>query len=246
MEKKENYRRDTKSRFVDADVVGPMCEIISIRGAEPSPRASVPASFFSGGILTIWKQIAVLEREVAVGHAGNVVRRGAMKSISADAVLCFATEVFGIFDQVLEKLGNPASGLVVGLGNFGAAVEVLKQMTPEGREFLSSRLAERGKTRRVVAEVLEGLNLGLTEICRGLANEVIHQEVHQAPNHKSPIAWDIKIGVSPPRGILGAFPEWHLIQRGECEQAGIEPIVEVMAGVGDLIGQIRDLRFERR
>ena len=102
MGKKENYSRDTKSRFVDADVVGPMCEIISIRGAEHSPRASVPASFFSGAILSIRKQIAVLEREVAVGHAGNVVRRGAMKSIAADAVLCFATEVFGIFDQMLK------------------------------------------------------------------------------------------------------------------------------------------------
>jgi hypothetical protein len=97
-----NYRRDTYSRDEIDAVEGLLCEKISIQGEEPSPRASVPASFFSGGILTIWKQIAVLEREVAVGHAGNVVRRGAMKSIAADSVLCFATEVFGIFDQMLE------------------------------------------------------------------------------------------------------------------------------------------------
>ena len=75
------YRRDTNSRDEIEAVEGLLCEMISIRGAEPSSRASVPASFFSGVILTIRKQIAVLEREVAVGHAGNVVRRGAMKSI---------------------------------------------------------------------------------------------------------------------------------------------------------------------
>jgi hypothetical protein len=45
--KKRNYRRDINSRLEDAAVVGPICEMFTIRGMKPSSRAPMPASFFS-------------------------------------------------------------------------------------------------------------------------------------------------------------------------------------------------------
>jgi hypothetical protein len=167
---------------------------------------------FSGEGSGSVEESGMFAEEVAVGHAGNVVRRGSVKSIAADAVLGFASEIFGIFDQVLEQLGNPPRSLVVDLGNFGASVEVLKQMTPQGREFLPSRLAESGEAIGVVTDVVEGLNASLEEILGSLANEVIHQEIHQAPNQKPPIAWDVEIGVFRPGGILGALPKGNLFE----------------------------------
>jgi hypothetical protein len=140
-----------------------------------------------------------------------------MEAVTVDAVLCFATEFFRMVNQMLEKLGNSASGLVVDLGNFGAAVEILEQVSPQGREFLPSRLAERGETRRVTAEIIKGLDASLSEIRESLADEVIYQEVHQTPNHKSPIAWDVEIGVFHSGGIFGTFPQWHIIECGVSE-----------------------------
>ena len=55
-----------------------------------------------------------------------------------------------------------------------------------------------------------------------------------------------RAGVALARLAVRLAPQRHLVERGELEQAGAQPVVEVVVGVGDLVGAVGHLRLEAR
>ena len=45
---------------------------------------------------------------------------------------------------------------------------------------------------------------------------------------------------------MGVAPERHRVERGELEQLGAQPVVEIVVGVGDLVGAVGHLGLEAR
>ena len=53
-------------------------------------------------------------------------------------------------------------------------------------------------------------------------------------------------GIRLQHGRSVAFEDRDLAELLELEQAGAQPVVDVVVVVGDLVGEVGDLRFERR
>ena len=79
----------------------------------------------------------MLQGEVAVGHAGNIISDAAVKSVAFNAVAGFATEVFGMMDEKVEQRGDHPRSCFVRTSDLGAVVEVLEQMPAQPGEFLA-------------------------------------------------------------------------------------------------------------
>ncbi|MFM8982767.1 MAG: hypothetical protein ACKOLA_07645, partial [Spartobacteria bacterium] len=107
-------------------------------------------------------------------------------------------------------------------------------------------LAEGSESPGVIADVIEVLDFCLADVFGGLAHEIIDEIIHQTPDHEPPVARDVDGRAFVSRQILGADPERHLFQGCQREEVGVQAVVEVVARVGNLIGQVGDLRLERR
>ncbi len=190
--------------------------------------------------------LAILKGEVAVSHTRNVVANAAVQAVAFDTVAGFAAEVFGVLKKIFEKLGDHPCGRLVSPTNFGAVVEVLEQMAAQAREFLPRLFAEGSESPGVVADVIKVLDFCLADILSCLADQIIDEMINQTPDHVPPEAGAVEGRAFPPGQISGAIPERHLFQGAPREEIGVQAIVEVMARIGDFIGEIRDLCLKRR
>lgn len=79
----------------------------------------------------------MLQSEITVCHAGNVIGDAAVRSVPHDPVAGFATEVIRMLDEKVEQIGDHSRSRLVRTGDLWAVVEVLEQMPAKSGEFLA-------------------------------------------------------------------------------------------------------------
>src|SRR5216684_8380979 len=94
-----------------------------------------------------------------------------------------------------------------------------------------------------LAHLLDGLYGARGEPLAGFSDEVAHHAIDQPANRLMDQSRLIEPGIA--RADLGEHrtDERHLGEIGDGEEAGAQPVVDVMVVVGDVVGERGDLRF---
>lgn len=100
----------------------------------------------------------MLEREVAVCHARDVIADGAFEAVFFDAGGGFASELGGVIEEEVVKFGDELGGLLVGVGDVRVVVEIGEKEAAEGGEFAAGVRAEGSEASGVLADVVEGMD----------------------------------------------------------------------------------------
>lgn len=190
-------------------------------------------------------KLALLAGEVAVGHAGDVVADAEFESIFPDSGGGFTSEFGGVADEEIEEFRDEFRGLAIDTCDVGMVVEIGEEEATEGGEFLSGGWRECGQSFVLAADIVERGNAGFSDIGSRLADEVIDEEIHEATDDKPAISGGIDLREFRAGFFFGPGPQRHGGQRIDGEQPRIETIIEIVAGIGNLIAQVSDLRFER-
>ena len=89
-----------------------------------------------------------------------------------------------------------------------------------------------------------GSGLCLGEKGFGGAAGVLDQKVGQATGHVSAGTFGVEASVILADGGFGFFPQFHGKESGGIDQATFEGVLQIVAGVSDLVGEIDDLGLE--
>ncbi len=93
------------------------------------------------------------------------------------------------------------------------------------------------------AHLLDGLYAALEEPVAGFGDEVAHHAIDQPANRFMDQARLIEPGIARADLLEHRADERHLGEIGDGEEAGAQPVVDVMVVVGDVVGERGDLRF---
>ena len=180
-------------------------------------------------------QEPVLQCEVAVGHARDVVADAAFEAIAANAGRCPAAELIGIPDKEMIKLGNHAGSLAVGIGHFWVPVKFIKEVFAEGGELIAGFSAECCEAAGMMAHVVDRSGSAELYVQGALTDEIIHEVVYEAANDESPVDAGIESVKFPACQSFCPNPERNIFEPDEIEKSGVQAIVEIMARVGDFV-----------
>lgn len=187
----------------------------------------------------------MLQGEVAVGHAGNVVAEAALEAVAADAGFGFAAEQGRLGSERVEELGNHPGRLAVGGGDLGMAVEVFEEKPAQGGELAPDLRAEGGEAGGMVSDVGARGHAAAGEVGGCLRDEILHEIVDEAADDESPVPVRAGARILPAGAVERPHPERDGFQRCRLQESGIQAVIQVVAGVGDLVRQIRHLGFQR-
>ena len=183
--------------------------------------------------------------QVAVGHAGQVVADGAVQAVGGDAFRGGVAEQFWPREVGLENIAQQRTGALVRTRHARMVVEVRVEKFPQRAVRLEQRGAVADERRGLAAHVVGARHFRGGDEFRAGRDHVLHLPVDDAADDVAAQFLAGEFGEMRahflvavlPRGLLG-----ELLGRDEVE---VEAVVEVVAVVGDLVGEVGDLRFER-
>ncbi len=183
--------------------------------------------------------------EGVFGHSGDVVADGALESLGGDLGLGLEGEVFGGFLVEMEEFFEGLNGLGRGLVDFWVVVEVFEEVVFElefgGLEFGGVV----GEWLGQAADVVGGLGLGLGEVGLGCGDDVFGLAVDDGADDEVASRFGLGVGEGVADLGVGLGPDLKVLgELGFGEEAGLDAVVEVMAVVGDFVGEVGDLGFE--
>lgn len=182
---------------------------------------------------------------IAIGHAGDVITNGAVPADSLGAFTGLFADFVRVFQKVMEQILEQLDGPEVGFVNFGIVIEVVVEVIAQFEIELAAGGAVLDDGKGVEADLVGGLELVLAEVFFGGMDDILDLAVDDAANDEIPAAFigQIAVLMFDPEG--GLVPD--LAGGGEVlfvDQAGAEAVVEIVAVVGDFVGEIGDLGFE--
>ena len=68
---------------------------------------------------------------ITVGHARDIIAKGAMPTILAGSFSRLGTDLFGVIEKMLEQFTKHADGALVGFVDLGVVVKVLVEVFPQ-------------------------------------------------------------------------------------------------------------------
>ena len=146
------------------------------------------------------------------------------------------------FEETLEDL----AGALVDLANSRVVVKIFVEESSQVLDFDAHGQSEGDKAAGVGLGVGRRGRLSLGKARVGGAGSVLDEQIGQAAGDVAARAFGVEAGVIFANGGFGFFPKFDREEGGGIDQAAFEGVFEVMAGVGDLVGQIDDLGFEGR
>nr|GEU28520.1 hypothetical protein [Tanacetum cinerariifolium] len=191
----------------------------------------------------------VFADRVAVGHAGNIVgnlaRLPAQVARSAGLVLVIGRQQHRFRHEGIEQLAHDAAGLHAHAVDLVVAVQVLAQEALELGRILAHGIGkadQRGRQPHVVE--IARRHVG-QQRARG-DDQVVRQRRDQAAQRFVDGAPARQAREGPLHVLVQAGKEIDLLQLLDGDQAGTQTVVDVVAVVGDFVGQVGQLRFQRR
>ncbi len=186
----------------------------------------------------------MLAHRKAVGHAGDVVSDRA-RGIGPSLLMILRRQQPRLGDEGMEQVGYDAPCFVGHVRDLVMLIEIQAQKLLQFVLLALNRGAESDE-RRCRAHVIDSARRVGLDVFRGLAGEVDHQRADHAPHGfvHQPSRFDLRILAQHLFHV--ARENADLYKLLERKQAGTQAIVDVVIVVGDLIGEIDKLRFERR
>jgi hypothetical protein len=191
--------------------------------------------------------LLVLLIDERVGHAGNVVADDAGQGLVRGFFPVGTGKIVGFFHPVGEQLADDALGVFLLSLQGGAEIEIFVEKVFELAALLCNRRAESGEAFGMAADRVQGMRTGLLEALPGARDQVADQAVED-PLHG--LVEEKFLGCLGVQGLYFAVAAVEQIHAAEDlldrEQAGFVAIVQISGVVGDLVGEVDQLRFERR
>ena len=123
------------------------------------------------------------------------------------------------------------------------AIHPLEQETLQ-RPVMVAHLVRKSRDRRSEAAHRVGaVGAARLQPPLGFADQVAHHAVDHAADRLVDQTRLIEPRIAPPDLLEHRADQRHLGEIGDREQAGAQPVVEVVVVVGDVVGQRRDLRL---
>ncbi len=188
-----------------------------------------------------------MQEDVGVGHAGDVVGYYAGEAFGLDLFDVGLGEFVGVFYPEVEERRDYFFRLVVLQFELGAGVEVVVEVLLLLQALGLDRVRERGDALAVLADAFEGVQAVGFEVGSGVVDQVVGEDVlHQLQGLVEEVFF-VDFGVLAFHcGETARENADVLAQVRNFEQAGFDAVVEVGGEVGDLVGEVDDLSFERR
>src|ERR1700733_2241784 len=191
--------------------------------------------------------LRVLQQDELIGHASDVVGYYAGKAFVAHLVEVASREFLRVIDPVIEERRHDLFGLVVLDFKRAAGVERVVEISLLLQTLRLDLRRELRKASRVATNVVETRRAdsqcvaarGLDEI---LGEDVLHQ-LQRLVEQKLFIDTGVFL---LDLAIAAAEDVDVLANMANIEQPGFDAIVQVRGEIGDLVGKIDQLRFERR
>ena len=176
------------------------------------------------------RQARVIFQTVPIGHACDVVGDDAVHALRGDALLEARWQASGSGDVFIKHRRQYATGVLVGVDEALAAVDVHEQETIE----LFKLEVERG---RELDEWHTGVAGRLSHIGENtLLDAIDHRPQVSAPGLR-------RRGVWP---LVGPAPHFHIAQRRDRQQVGVQTILQIVQRIRQPISQVNDEAFRRR
>jgi hypothetical protein len=189
----------------------------------------------------------VFEDDIAVGHAGDVIADGAVQAGFAGAASGLLADEAGYFEVMEEKLFHHEDGALIRLMDDGVVIEVFVKVFAEFLVQLAAGGAVVEERFGEAPGVVGGVDGAGAQACFAGADDVADFAVDDAADGEVPAAFVVEWAVLGFDLARCVAPDADLfIELGFGEEAGIETVIEVVAVVGDFIGEVGDLSFEGR
>ncbi len=185
--------------------------------------------------------------DVAVGHSGDVVGDGAGEALGGDLRLVVVRQLSGVGDERGEHSFDDLGGVGASLLHAGGVVEMRVEEFLGGGAGGFDLRAEGCQAARRVADTSEcsGAETG----CAGahFGQQISYQEIQYALEGFVRAELGRGGGIFAEHGVMEIAKEGHACaDLLEGENAGFKAVVEIGGEVGDLVGQIDQLRFKGR
>ncbi len=125
---------------------------------------------------------------------------------------------------------------------------MIKPAVEEREQFLraAGHLRREGDHRGQAADVVAALRGSALDRLAGVVDDVLDQAAEQRAQDIVAAAFGFEMRVGGERAFARVAPELEVAQLLLVDQARLEAVVEIVADVGDLVGEIDRLRLERR
>ena len=184
--------------------------------------------------------------DIVVGHAGNVVRDGAREALGGDLCLVVSGHEAGIGHESREEFFDDVVGVAVRFFHSRGVIEVGVEKRLGGGAFRLDCRAEGDEPCRRAADLVERGCAQRGNTDAGLVHQIGDQGIEQTPESFV----DAELGSSRRIGadddVVEAAEEGNAVaDLFEGEDAGVEAVVEIGGEVGNFVGEVDELSFER-
>lgn len=163
-----------------------------------------------------------------------------------DAAGGFPAEQGWLVHEAMKVAFEDTAAAGVGGGDGGVVVEIFVEKFPEGGIAPAGFDAEAGEALGLSADVVDGGGSRSFDGAGGGDDEVFDFAVDDAPDQVAAVTEGVKFFPEFALGEdAGVGPDDEFVEGVGIEEFGVESVVEVVAVVGDLVGEVGDLAFER-
>src|SRR5512143_1775079 len=195
------------------------------------------------------KQAPVLDKRVAVGHAGDEI--GDVAGIAARAGLGCLIAPLGregglVLAIAREKLGHDPFGVAHDAVYTRGAVDARGEEGAQQIELALHRRRERDDRLLRVAHVVGALWIERDKPSPRLGGDVVDHRGHEASERLIKKPRPVDAGMGGVQLIKRARGDRHLDEIGEGEEGGTVAVIDVVVVIGDVVGERGDLSLDRR
>ncbi len=189
------------------------------------------------------EQALVLLHCKPVGHAGDVIADGAFQPPDGDEFLIRRRQSGRFVPVGVEEVGDDPLRLDLHPHDPEMAIQIVIE---EILHLPVTPLHVLTVADDVVFQLLNlqrRFRLAFLEAPVGGLDDIGDEQAHQVADHA--VAFHIvQVGTAPVEGLAQDLPQGDAFQHLRKDQAGTQPVVEVVRGVSQLVGNVADLRLE--
>jgi hypothetical protein len=185
--------------------------------------------------------------DVAVGHAGDVVGHGASEPFGWNLGMVVGGQQFGVGDQNFEQLANHLSSALVFFFHSRGVVEVCVEIAFGGYAIGFHGWTEGCDSCGCAADVVErsGAEIGyaMPHLFDQIGDEAVKHAVERFIHYllggrEGELSRDVVVEAAEERDMAANIRD--------VQDAGVEAIIKICCKVGNLVGEVDQLRLEGR
>ena len=209
-----------------------------------------PRPFFQncagGPALSTAKQPGMHLQKIAVRHAGNIVADRAVEPLAFYPFRAVGSHQLRFFEAGIEDVPQQRTGLLVHVGHLRMVIQVLVKKPAQFAVGLPQFRAVTDQRLFLQTNLLGGFDPRFFNRRRAGLDHILHLAVDDAPDDIGCKIVTLQFWKMPAHFAVGMPPDFEPGDLLGIDEIEVQAVVKVVAVLGDLIGEIRDLRFQRR